>query len=64
MEQVILVAMVAAVPAAVAAAMGIHSPEAASKLAQRAGFVSSGIPGSNVNAEIAAELAIEVMNAP
>lgn len=52
------------VPAAVAAAMGLHSPEEASKIAQRAGFVSSGIPGSNVNAEIAAKLAIEVMNAP
>ena len=43
--------------------MGLHSPEEASKIAQRAGFVSSGIPGSNVNAEIAAKLAIEVMNA-
>ena len=55
---------IAAFSAAVAAAMGLHSPEEASTIAQRAGFVSSGIPGSNVNAEIAAKLAIEVMNAP
>lgn len=52
------------VPAAVAAAMGALSPEEAGQVAQRAGFVSSGIPGSNVNAEAAAKLAIEVMRAP
>lgn len=52
------------VPAAVAAAMGMLSAEEAGKIAQRAGFVSSGIPGSNVNAEAAAKLAIEVMRAP
>jgi hypothetical protein len=52
------------VPAAVAAAMGMLTPEEAGQLAQRAGFVSSGIPGSNVNAEAAAKLAIEVMRAP
>ena len=52
------------VPAAVAAAMGKLTPEQAGKVAQRAGFVSSGIPGSNVNAEAAAKLAIEVMQAP
>jgi hypothetical protein len=52
------------VPAAVAAAMGKLSPEEAGQIAQRAGFVSSGIPGSNVNAEAAAKLAVEVMNAP
>ena len=52
------------VPAAVAAAMGKLTPEEAGKIAQRAGFVSSGIPGSNVNAEAAAKLAVEVMAAP
>ena len=52
------------VPAAVAAAMGKLSPAEAGKEAQVAGFVSSGIPGSNVNAEAAAKMAIEVMNAP
>lgn len=52
------------VPAAVAAAMGKLSPEEAGAIAQRAGFVSSGIPGSNVNAATAARLAIKVMNAP
>ncbi len=52
------------VPAAVAAAMGKMSPEEAGLAAQQAGFVSSGIPGSNVNAEAAAKLAVEVMNAP
>ncbi|MGR8918115.1 MAG: hypothetical protein ACU85V_00745 [Gammaproteobacteria bacterium] len=52
------------VPAAVAAAMGRLSPEEAGLEAQRAGFVSSGIPGSNVNAEAAARIAVEVMQAP
>ena len=52
------------VPAAVAAAMGKLSPAEAGTEAQIAGFVSSGIPGSNVNAEAAANMAIEVMNAP
>ena len=52
------------VPAAVAAAMGKMSPAEAGKAAQVAGFVSSGIPGSNVNAEAAANIAVEVMNAP
>ena len=52
------------VPAAVAAAMGKLSPAEAGAEAQVAGFVSSGIPGSNKNAEAAAKMAIEVMNAP
>ncbi len=52
------------VPAAVAAAMGLMTPAEAGVAAQRAGFVSSGIPGSNVNAEAAAKLAVQVMNAP
>jgi hypothetical protein len=52
------------VPAAVAAAMGRLSPAEAGLVAQRAGFVSSGIPGSNVNAEAAAKLALQVMKAP
>jgi len=50
------------VPAAVAAAMGLHTPEDAGLIAQRAGFISSGIPGSNVNAEAAARLALQVMS--
>jgi hypothetical protein len=52
------------VPAAVAAAMGLHSPEEAGRIAQRAGFVSSGIPGSNVNAEAAARVALSVLEVP
>ncbi len=52
------------VPAAVAAAMGKHTPEEAGLIAQRAGFVSSGIPGSNVHAEAAARLALDMVSAP
>ncbi|MEX2479764.1 MAG: hypothetical protein WD928_02785 [Gammaproteobacteria bacterium] len=52
------------VPAAVAAAMGLLSPEEAGVIAQRAGFISSGIPGSNVNAEAAARVALQVMSVP
>ncbi len=52
------------VPAAVAAAMGLHDPDEAGAIAQRAGFVSSGIPGSNVNAAAAARLALQVMQVP
>ena len=52
------------VPAAVAAAMGKLSPAEAGSIAQRAGFISSGIPGSNVNAEAAAHLALQVMSLP
>jgi hypothetical protein len=50
------------VPAAVAAAMGLHSAEDAARIAQQAGFVSSGIPGSDRNAEAAARLALDVMS--
>ncbi len=49
------------VPAAVAAAMGKMSPQEAGLAAQRAAFVSSGIPGANANAEAAAKLAKMVM---
>jgi len=49
------------VPAAVAAAMGKMTPQEAGKVAQKAAFVSSGIPGSNVNAEAAARMAVLVM---
>lgn len=49
------------VPAAVAAAMGKMSPQDAGLTAQRAAFVSSGIPGANANAEAAAKLAKMVM---
>ena len=49
------------VPAAVAAAMGVLSPEEAGEVAQRAAFVSSGIPGANTNAQAAAKLACLVM---
>jgi len=55
------VTMNVTVPAAVAAAMGRHTPEEAAKIAQRAAFVSSGIPGAHVNAEAAARLAKSVM---
>ncbi len=50
------------VPAAVAAALGLHSAEDAARIAQQAGFVSSGIPGSDRNAEAAARLALDVMS--
>jgi hypothetical protein len=56
------VVMNVTVPAAVAAAMGRHTPEEAGKIAQRAAFVSSGIPGANLNAEAAARLAKTVMD--
>ncbi len=49
------------VPAAVAAAMGHMSAGEAGKTAQRAAFISSGIPGSNVHAEAAAKVATMVM---
>jgi len=49
------------VPAAVGAAMGKMTPQEAGKVAQKAAFVSSGIPGSNVNAEAAARMAVLVM---
>lgn len=55
------VTMNVTISAAVAAAMAIHTPEEAGKIAQRAAFVSSGIPGSNLNAEAAARLAKTVM---
>ena len=50
------------VPATVAAAMGKMTPKEAGTVAQGAGFVTAGIPGSNANAEAAGKLAIEVMN--
>jgi hypothetical protein len=52
------------VPAAVACAMGKLSAEDAGRVAQRAAFVSSGIPGANVNAEAAARLALQIMQTP
>lgn len=51
------------VPAAVAAAMDLHSAEEAGTIAQTAAFITSGIPGSNTNAAAAARMAKIVMDA-
>lgn len=40
------------VPVAVAAAMGRMEPGEAAKVAQKAGYITSGIPGGDVNAEL------------
>jgi hypothetical protein len=45
------------VPAAMAAALGIHSPSEAGEIAESAAFLSAGIPGSKVRAESVATVA-------
>ena len=45
------------VPAAMAAVLGVHSPAEAAEIAERAAFVSAGIPGARARAESAARLA-------
>lgn len=52
------------VPAAVAAAMGLMDAGEAGRVAQRAAFMTAGIPGANVHAELAAKLAQQVMAVP
>jgi hypothetical protein len=48
------------VPAAMAAVLGLHSPGQAAEIAERAAYVSAGIPGSKARAESAATLAREI----
>jgi hypothetical protein len=50
------------VPAVVAAAMGIATPETAATEAQAAGIISAGIPGTRAKAEAAATLAVETLS--
>jgi hypothetical protein len=49
------------VPAAVAAAMGKHSPEEAARLAETGGFISTAIPGARERAEKVALLAARIV---
>jgi hypothetical protein len=49
------------VPAALAAAMGIHSPADAARLAEAGSFISSAIPGARERAEKVALLAQRIM---
>ena len=49
------------VPAAVAAAMGMHSPAEAALLAETGGFISTAIPGARERAEKVALLATRIM---
>jgi hypothetical protein len=48
------------VPAAMAAVLGLHSPAEAAEIAERAAYVSAGIPGSKARAESAAMLACDI----
>jgi hypothetical protein len=48
------------VPAAVAAAMGRHSPQEAAQLAEAGGFISTAIPGARERAEKVAMLAVRI----
>ncbi len=48
------------VPAAMAAVLGRHTPAQAAEIAERAAYVSAGIPGSKARAESAAMLACDV----
>ncbi|HTT39816.1 MAG TPA: hypothetical protein VMH32_19390 [Burkholderiales bacterium] len=45
------------IPAAMAAVLGVHSPAEAAEMAERAAYVSAGIPGARARAESAARLA-------
>ena len=51
------------IPAAVSVALELHSPEEAGSIAQRAAFITSAIPSSNINAEAAARMTKIVMEA-
>jgi hypothetical protein len=48
------------VPAAMAAVLGLHTPAEAAEIAERAAYVSAGIPGSKARAESAALLACDI----
>lgn len=49
------------VPAAMAAALGLHTPEQAAEIAESAALISAGIPGSKARAERAATIAARAM---
>ena len=49
------------VPAAVAAAMGVLSPEEAAKVASDNAPLTTGIPGAKLRAELVADLAVRIM---
>jgi hypothetical protein len=48
------------VPAAMAAVLGVHAPAAAAEIAERAAYISAGIPGAKARAESAATLACDI----
>jgi hypothetical protein len=48
------------VPAAMAAVLGLHAPAEAAEIAERAAYVSAGIPGAKTRAESAATLARDI----
>jgi hypothetical protein len=48
------------VPAAMAAVLGLHAPAEAAEIAERAAYVSAGIPGAKARAESAATLACDI----
>jgi hypothetical protein len=48
------------VPATMAAVLGLHTPAEAAEIAERAAYVSAGIPGSKARAESAAMLACDI----
>jgi hypothetical protein len=50
------------VPAAVAVAMGKHSPSEGAEIAEASGYISSGVPGARERAEKVALLAARMMN--
>jgi hypothetical protein len=52
------------VPAAMAAVLGLHTPAEAAEIAERAAYVSAGIPGSKARAESAAMLACDIAAHP
>lgn len=49
------------VPAAVAVAMGKHSPSEAAEIAEENGYISSGVPGARQNAEKIAAFALRMV---
>lgn len=51
------------VPAAMAAALGLHAPAEAAEIAEAAAYLSAGIPGGKARAEGAATIALRAMAA-
>lgn len=50
------------VPVGVASAMGIHTPAEAAAIAEKAAYVSAGIPGGKASSKKVGELAISIIN--